>query len=83
MSTPTPSDRVNEAIALLIHLAENDCQAVKGMPDYQMVHFVHHIGNLISFVNKVAEATIETNEVRARVRESEVSRLRALIGQAE
>lgn len=81
MSTAmTPPERVQEAQAILLSLAKDDFIAVVGMPDSEMVHFVHHIGNLLSLVIKMTEAVVEANDARAQVRAGEVDRLRRLAG---
>lgn len=81
MSTAmTPPERVQEAQAILLSLAKDDFIAVVGMPDSEMVHFVHHIGNLLSLVIKMTEAAVEANDARAQVRAGEVDRLRRLAG---
>jgi len=81
MSTSlTPPERVQEAQAILNSLGKDDFIAVVGMPDSQMVHFVHHIGNLLSLVLKMTEAVVEANDARAQVRAGEVDRLRQMAG---
>lgn len=81
MSTSmTPPERVQEAQALLLSLAKDDFIAVVGMPDSQMTHFVHHLGNLLSLVLKMTETAVEANDARAQVRAGEVDRLRRLAG---
>ncbi|MEY3028468.1 MAG: hypothetical protein RIQ77_551 [Pseudomonadota bacterium] len=79
MSTSrTPGEIVQEAQALLLSLAKDDLIAVVGMPDSQMTHFVYHLGNLLSLVLRMSEATVEASDERAKVRAGEVDRLRKL-----
>lgn len=81
MSTATnPPERIQEAQALLMTLAKDDFIAVRGMPDSQMVHFVYHLGNLLSLVLAMTEAAVQANDARAEARANEVARLRKLAG---
>jgi len=83
MSTnPTPTERVQQAQALLLWFAGDtkaqDFIPVVTMSDDQMETFVYQLGNLLSLVVKTAEVTVRVSKARAKQRAAEVSRLEHL-----
>ena len=82
MSTPTPTERVQQAQALLLWLSgeQSDFLPVVTMPDDEMATFLYQLGNLLSLVLKTTEVTVKTSEARAQVRAGEISRLRKMAG---
>jgi len=88
MSTnPTPTERVQQAQALLYALAGDpkaqDFIPVVTMSDDQMETFVYQLGNLLSLVVKTAEVTARVSKARAEQRAYELSRLEHLAGLAK
>lgn len=83
MSTnPTPTERVQQAQALLLWLAGDtkaqDFIPVVTMSDDEMATFIYQLGNLLSLVVKTAEVAVRVEKARAKIRANEVSRLEHL-----